>query len=133
MHQEDNEVVEFQLDDQALHAFLEIVKRFPSDGVFHHEGIALLVQHGDPAGNAAVLGVLGAVTVVVAELVRENFRLVGLAATVRTGVDLHESNEIRIKRPNEFYDVLKIPVAPGKVSGPGHLSMSPGGIADIVK
>ena len=93
--QEHRELLELELDDQALDAGVEIVKALAVYARRGEKRIALLAhdRHQLVDGRGAVFALIGRV---VTQRARHEFRLVHHTGANRPGIDLEETDDVRI-------------------------------------
>src|SRR5688572_10977616 len=106
VHEEDAHIVEFELDDEALDAGVEVVEPFALDARCGEEGVALLAHDGHEVVDRG-LAVLALVGAVVAQRVGDVFGLVEHAAAHRADIDLDQADDVRVLCLDELGDFIE--------------------------
>src|SRR5690606_34538057 len=107
MHEENRAVLELELDDQPLDAFVEVVEALSVHVRSREESIPLLADDRQPLIQRAD-PVLALVHRIVTERFADRFGLVDPAAADRARVDLDEGHDVRLLGLDELDDALQV-------------------------
>src|SRR5690606_31472739 len=107
MHEKNRAILELELDDQALDAFVEVMEAFSVDVRSREERIPLLADDRQPLIQRAD-PVLALVHRIVTERFADRFGLVDPAAADRARVDLDEGHDVRLLGLDELDDALQV-------------------------
>lgn len=118
MDKKDRQVLEFELDDEPLHAAREEMKPLAMHGSPGDESVALLVEYRNETVHRIVV-VLALMHVGVMSKRRGNgFGLVAtLPGTKRSEIDFHETEDVGIDRFKEADKPFQVGVCSSQVSG----------------
>src|ERR1700688_1793436 len=135
MHQKNCHVIEFQLDDQAFDAGVEIMKALAADARCRQERVGLFAHDGHQMVHRGY-PMLAFERRVVAQRARDEVRLIDHAGADGSGVDFDQTDDVRILLLDEVGDSRQNLSAGAKVAGARHgkVERGPGsgGISYIV-
>lgn len=107
VHQEDRQVFEFKLDDQALHTARKEVKSFTVHRAARDEGVALLVEYGNKTVQGVVVVLALVYMRIVAECSRYGFGLVApLSRAKGTEIHFDKSEYVGVQRFEKMNQAL---------------------------
>ena len=106
MDQEDADIVELQLDDQALDAGVKVMEPLALDARRRQEGVALLAHDGQQVVDRA-LAVFALVRGVVPERVGDVLGLVDHPGTHRPDVHFDQTDDVRVFFLHEPGDAIE--------------------------
>src|SRR5688572_2770762 len=93
VHEKDRALLELELDDETLDAFVEVVESLAMNSRCRQKRVALIAQNRQPLVQGAG-AVLALVDGVVAESASDHLGLVDATCPDRTGVDLDEADDV---------------------------------------
>ena len=133
--QKNGQAVEFELDDQALDAGVEVVKALSRHARTGEKGVGLLAQYGKILvhGLFAVLALVGGV---MPERLGDGLRLINATAAHGADVHLDQADDVWVLLLEETDDVLEVSGVPEQIARARHRHMGgragPYGVADVI-
>ncbi len=119
MHQEYGDVIEFQFDDQALDARVEIMEALAANARRRQKSVGLLAhdRHQMIDRCDAILALVGRV---VAQRAGNEIGLIDHSGADGAGVHFDEADDIRVLLLDEIGDARQHLPAGAKIAGAGH-------------
>src|SRR5210317_2213295 len=107
MDQKDRQLIQFEFDDQAFDAGIEIMEALTLDPWGREKSVSLLA-HDRKTAVEALLTVLALIGGVMPHGVCHGLGLVDAAGADRTGINLYEADDIRVVAVDEAGDSLQV-------------------------